>query len=814
MHRVLPLPGDEVWIRQRRWRVERAWRDRHVVRLDVASRDRRITFLTPFDQPVVRSDRRCLERARRQRAAARAAGLIASAPDLRLPTSAITARLDVLPYQLSPVLATIAGHTRLLLADDVGLGKTIQAGLIVAELVRREPAPRILLLVPAPLRDQWIDELRSRFALCIVAADRATLATMGRAGAFGENPWRRAGVWIASPDFLKQRHVFESLPPDAWDLLVVDEAHVACGDSDRFETCQAVARRSRRVVLLTATPHSGDVARYARLVDIGRLGTSNAAQTPDLLVFRRTRRDIGMPTTRRIRWHHVGLCDAEHRALAALASYERAVLSSAGPDAHEHALLLLTVLRKRALSTFAALSRSISRRLGWLGDSQDEDSLDWVQPRLGFEDMTDDAAEEERAALTAHTGLDAGRERVFLRQLRGLADEAARRDSKAQRLVELINRTAEPLVAFSEFRDSLAAVERRLHAGRAIAVLHGAQDPNERRLHLKRFLEGTASVLLATDVAGQGLNLQTRARWVASLELPWNPARLEQRIGRVDRLGQRRVPHLTLLVARHEAETGLLRHLARRVLTARRSFAEDLLPSLLPNEAAIRATLLRSPLRPASAPQVDQSSPTPACPPKLEERRRATVSTSRRRWQRMADVVAREITRRRNLAHRWRAPQDQAGRALWTPGNGVVLCSVPLLNDRDELVARLMVAATLHGCPVELWRAREPLTQALRLALDRRITRFARKISRRWRVSGSRLAERERVVAAFICQSALPGEIQHTLFDNRAGRAAQAAIDQADQTSLASTRIIDRWSDGGSLRGGPLVIEVAWIPRG
>ena len=810
MHGVLPLPGDEVWIRQRRWRVERAWRDRHVVRLDVASRDRRITFLTPFDQPVLRSGRRRLARVRRQQAAARAAALIAGAPDLRLPASATTARMDVLPYQLAPVLASIAGHTRLLLADDVGLGKTIQAGLIVAELVRREPAPRILLLVPAPLRNQWTDELRSRFSLTVAAADRATLTAMGRAGAFGENPWRRAGVWIASPDFLKQRHVFESLPPDAWDLLVVDEAHVACGDSDRFETCQAVARRSRRVVLLTATPHSGDVARYARLLDIGGFVTSSAApNAPDLLVFRRTRGDIGMPCARRVRWHHVGLCDTEHRTLAALASYERAVLSSAGPDAHEHALLLLTVLRKRALSTFAALSRSISRRLGWLGETQDEDALDWVQPRLGFEDMQDDAAEEERAALTAHTGLDAGRERVFLRQLRGLADEAARRDSKVRRLVELINRTEEPIVVFSEFRDSLEAVERQLHAGRAISVLHGAQDPNERRLHLKRFLEGPASVLLATDVAGQGLNLQTRARWVASLELPWNPARLEQRIGRVDRIGQARVPHLTLLIARHEAETGLLRHLARRVLTARRSFAEDLLPSLLPGDAAIRATLLRSPLQPAPA-----ASATPAGPPKLEERRRVVVNTHWRDWRRRADVVAREITHRRNLAQRWRAPDEPGGRSLWTPGNGVALCSLPLLNDRDELVARLMVAATLKDCPEEVWRARGPLNQALRQALDRRITRFARKISRRWRAAGSRLARRERMVAAFIRQSELPGESQHGLFDHRAGRAAQTAMDQADQTSLASARMIDRWTDGASVRPGALVIEVAWIPRG
>ena len=345
-------------------------------------------------------------------------------------------------------------------------------------------------------------------------------------------------------------------------------------------------------------------------------------------------------------------------------------------------------------------------------------------------------------------------------------------------------------------------------------MLHGAQDTGERRLHLKRFLEGTASVLLATDVAGQGLNLQTRARWVASLELPWNPARLEQRIGRVDRLGQRRAPHLTLLVARHEAETGLLRHLARRVLTARHSFAEDLLPSLLPTDAAVRATLLRTPLPPAPEPFGDLTSIAPACPPKLEERRRAATSTSWRRWQRRANVVAREITRRRNLVRRWRAPADLPGRALWTPGNGVVLCSVPLLNDRDELVARMMVAATLQGCPVEVWRAREPPTQALRQLLDRRITRFARKISSRWRAAGSRLAERERLVSAFIRQSGLPGEIQHALFDNRAGREAQAAIDEVDQTSLSSTRIADRWTDEASVRGGELIIEVAWIPRG
>ena len=144
----------------------------------------------------------------------------------------------------------------------------------------------------------------------------------------------------------------------------------------------------------------------------------------------------------------------------------------------------------------------------------------------------------------------------------------------------------------------------------------------------------------------------------------------------------------------------------------------------------------------------------------------------------------------------------------------MVLCSVPLLNDRDELVARLMLAASLHACPSEVWRAGESLRQALRQALDRRITRFARKISCRWRAAGSRLAERERLVSAFIRQSGLPGEIQHALFDNRAGRVAQTAIDLVDQTSLSSTRITDRWTDEALVRGGELTVEVAWIPRG
>ena len=142
-------------------------------------------------------------------------------------------------------------------------------------------------------------------------------------------------------------------------------------------------------------------------------------------------------------------------------------------------------------------------------------------------------------------------------------------------LDRLVGRAREPIVVFTEFRHSLQALQRRLEGRHALAVLHGGQTQAEATLELERFTCGRATVLLATDVAAQGLNLQMRSRWVIAFELPWNPMRLEQRAGRVDRIGQQRAARLTVLIARHQAETGLLANLARRTLTARRVLGED-----------------------------------------------------------------------------------------------------------------------------------------------------------------------------------------------------------------------------------------------
>lgn len=786
MHSPLPLPGDVVWIRRRRWRVERAARDRHIVRLDVAARDRRLTFLSPFDR-VVSGGRGRTRAVRPQSAIARLAHLVSQADDVRLPSAAVAANAHILPHQLEPAMAMLAGRSRILLADEVGLGKTIQAGLAIAEIVRREGSPRVLVLAPVALRDQWADELHHRFHLTSQPLDRQRLDATAQAGYFGDNPWRRAGIWIASADFLKQPHVQDGMPPDPWDLVVIDEAHGVCGDSDRYELCDRIGRKARRLLLLTATPHSGDDARFARLAALGNLG-------PDALtIFRRTRESLGPRPPRRVRWHPVALSNSTTAALAALRAFESTV--AAKSRGAEQALLLLAVFRKRALSTMFALSQSIGRRLAWLGAGGSENDLDWIQPNLMFEPDTDDVEREERDGLTATSGLTAAQERSWLRRLRALADEAAHDDSKIERLAALIHRTSEPIVVFTEFRDSLTAIEQRLRFSRPASILHGGQDPLLRRQQLRSFLDGTTSILLATDVAGQGLNLQARARWVVSFELPWNPARLEQRIGRVDRIAQTRPTHLTLLVARHEMEGGLLQHLSRRVLAARRTLSADVLGVALPSEAHVRTALLRDSAITAAGP-----GPVPV--------------TICRRWERAGRVAAKLLRTRRALAGRWRAPDGLAtGVSCWSRvqtrllprcGTWLVVCSVPLF-DTDRLLERRIIPLLVDYDSVVATEPPQGLLQTAKAAARLAVMRRIRRLDSRNNAVDSATARRDRDILAAIRDELGLDEVQPGLFDLREARAAASRLREQERLDADACRRTDSRSSARVRAGEPAI---------
>jgi superfamily II DNA or RNA helicase len=233
--------------------------------------------------------------------------------------AALTADIRLLPYQLDPVLAIVSGQaTRILLADEVGLGKTIQAGLILAELRARHELTRALLVTPAGLRDQWAGELRQRFDLVARRVDAASLAQAGRSLPPWIDPWSLPGIAMASIDLLKRREVRAQLQQTTWDVVVIDEAHHAQPGTERRDVCAMVCGRARYVVLITATPHNGDQTAFDALLGLGQLTRSE----PGMHVFRRGRGVVSPAVaTRRTRNVHVTPSRAERRMFASLDHY-------------------------------------------------------------------------------------------------------------------------------------------------------------------------------------------------------------------------------------------------------------------------------------------------------------------------------------------------------------------------------------------------------------------------------------------------------------------------------------------------------------
>ena len=678
-----PAAGDAVWIRKCRWRVDRLRVAGDVRIVDVKGPYLRRTFLAPFDRFWTERGTERLRHVRWPHLRARLLAWAAHSYSVRTPVSALDANVEILPFQLEAALAFLGGSRRVLVADAVGLGKTIQAGLVIAETVRRTTNAYVLILVPASLRDQWIGELTRRFAIQATAADADNLRQLAGEAARGESPWR-PGVWIATPDFLKQPHVFNALPPVRWDLVVIDEAHDVAGRSDRHLACDALARRSRQVLLLTATPHNGDPSAFTRLRDLGDLDDRRPGER-SLVVLRRTPASLGWAESRRVRRHRVTPTAAELRALDTLVAFEQAVLRAAGGTHRSAALLLLSVLRKRGLSTMTALAMSLRRRAAWLDAAGPGEPIAWRQARLDFGADPDDAfRDEEDAALSANVGLGQGLEQAWLRRLLALIDRAAADDSKVRRVTGLVARRHEPVVVFTEFRHSLEAVCLRLGRIAVVTVLHGGQTSDERRSSLRRFLDGHADVLIATDVASQGLNLQMRSRWVVNLELPWNPARLAQRAGRVDRIGQTRPVHVTLLVSRHQTESALLTRVAERAIRAESAMGLSLAGVEWPTESDLGAELIVGSPRPRGA---------PAGQPEV------SIDHT---WRRQAQWLARLIRRRRLWAAQWRDDQLHATATLLArrraapgslgPGGWLLVFSVPIVDATGTVLETRLAA--------------------------------------------------------------------------------------------------------------------------
>jgi superfamily II DNA or RNA helicase len=433
---------------------------------------------------------------------------------------------------------------RILIADEVGLGKTIQAALVVAEILERTPHGRVLVVAPASLTEQWQTELHERFAIDAWHADSPSVARAGAAWGHA-NPWAGRPVTITSIDFVKRPEVLRSLEGLVWDGVVFDEAHGLTGRSDRAIAAEALARRARTVVLLTATPHSGDDRAFESLRGIGDL----AGSFP-LLTFRRTRRDLGIAVSRRSSSLRVALTQAERDMHRSLQAYARRVRAERGPAA-DPAHLVMAVLIRRACSSASSLVRSIERRIALLAADLPSTSAQLQLP------LFDLSADEEPGAELSAPGLDdRDEERRWLEAILVRARRAEPGESKLRALIRFLRRTREPAIVFTEYRDTLMRLAAALQARQPV-TLHGGLTSAERRESLRAFTRGDAALLLATDAASEGLNLQHRCRLVFNLELPWTPLRLEQRVGRVERIGQTRRVHAVHMVAAGTPEESL-----------------------------------------------------------------------------------------------------------------------------------------------------------------------------------------------------------------------------------------------------------------
>lgn len=559
-------------------------------------------------------------------------------------------RLSIAPYQLVPVMRALRmSRVRLMLADGVGLGKTVQAGLVMAELIARRRAHRILLVTPAgPLMRQWSEEMRERFGLRFDLLDRDRLQAIRYQNELGANPFDHVQLGLISIDFAKQERVLSDIERSQYDLVVIDEAHhcMSLGssgdreDSQRRRLAEVLSRRTDGLLLLTATPHDGHDPHFASLMELldPSLVDGRGALRGDAYrgyVVRRLKRHIKDPVTgeamfptRKVEPVKVALDEAQTPTFARL---QRELLELLVPllrramkrRRYDDVLAFLALL-KRSVSSAAACARTlgaVSERLRKLESSQADAheerkqrirtlrELQRKQNRFGAQsyEEEEDAAQleaEEIADELAELDIEtkaSRREQRSLKELRdtrarveALADLAKKAQAEDPKLAAVLTRIREiraqepraNVLVYTEYADSqrvlaehlAAACERGALTG-AVLQISGADDEDDRVQASNRFRAEDDLVLVSTDATAEGLNLHDRCHHLVHLELPYNPNRLEQRNGRIDRFGQKHTPQISYLYLAGTFEERLLLRLVDKYERQRRrlTFVPDTL---------------------------------------------------------------------------------------------------------------------------------------------------------------------------------------------------------------------------------------------
>lgn len=527
--------------------------------------------------------------------------------------------IQVHPYQLEPVLRALAmPRVSLLLADGVGLGKTIQAGLVLEEVLLRRRIRRILVLCPAMLQRQWKIELRRKFNLDFEIIDSDSTFQLRRRLGIDTNPWKAFPRIITSMDYLRMPDVLQqflqasgagadadasnqrTIAHAAWDLLILDEAHHFAPQSGSRASQRTKMLREIRFlfehrVFASATPHNGktvsftgllellDPIRFQMTVDMDQQDKANLAEVR----IRRLKDDINRQSLRPPFAEQldpvplpIELSPQEVELYAALREYRKnghATLASASPSERWLSQFIYSLLTKRLLSCPFAFARTWWRHLE--EDVADDQASLFDMARVSAEKAEEQTrSDDERTVLeedaarysgawfrSTGQGVDDVQERVnralaklgydrkTVEDPRKVTALAKKSDSKTDALIRWIKdnlfvkgklRDDERLLVFTEYKETLFYLEQRLlqegFDKNSLRLLYGGMTADEFEQVKGEFEDPTAAVrlMLATDAASEGINMQECCRWIIHFDIPWSPSKLQQRNGRVSRHGQ------------------------------------------------------------------------------------------------------------------------------------------------------------------------------------------------------------------------------------------------------------------------------------
>ncbi len=520
-------------------------------------------------------------------------------------------KVDPLPHQIEAVYGRVLKlpRIRFLIGDDPGAGKTIMAGLIIKELKLRKLAKRILIVVPGHLKDQWRRELKDRFEETFVTIDRGLMDAH-----YAENVWERENQIITSMDFAKRDEIIASLASVTFDLIVVDEAHKMSayryGDktvkTDRYRLGETLSKSAEsHLLFLTATPHKGDPENFRLFLDLLEPGFFATAEMvkesiknkDNPLFIRRMKEDLknfdGEPLflPRYVRTLGFTLSIDETALYNEVSRYVKEQYNKAlQSDKRRNVAFALVILQRRLASSTFAILRSLERRKKRLEDllqgvaeptHPDEETYDAEE----VEDLSEeDRWKEEQIWETLSVAENRQELQTEIKIIGELIDKARAIIQKEievkilhlkQTMADLMAKFPnEKMLIFTEAKDTLEYLERKIRSwGYTVSTIHGGMRLEE-RVKAESVFKNQTQVMVATEAAGEGINLQF-CHLMINYDIPWNPNRLEQRMGRIHRYGQTREVYVFNLVANNTREGKVLMTLFDKLQEIRDALESD-----------------------------------------------------------------------------------------------------------------------------------------------------------------------------------------------------------------------------------------------